>query len=140
MCMSWDIPLSPGFPDQSEESKNTSWELQMSIAEKIETLLWFQATNKYFIQFINEFGHPNQLKCEPNDTKKIFYNTKLRDWENKFTDSFYRAARIVAQRKKLSFPNALWINMEEIIREAEELLHQENEGQKSAWKEIGYWD
>jgi len=28
--------------------------------------------------------------------------------------------------------------MEEIIREAEELLHQENEGQKSAWKEIGY--
>lgn len=56
---------------------------------------------------MSEFGHPDQLKCEPSEIGKRFHSARLRNWEQTFTDSFYRAAVIVAHRMKKDHPETL---------------------------------
>lgn len=138
MRMSWETPLLPGFADQSTDAINASNTLQESIAQRIKSVVWYEATNPYFIKFINEFWHHNQLKCTPNDTTKELYNAKMSDWEKMFTDSFYRAAVIAVWHFKASYPNTLWIDMESIIQDAQIIIEEENKQRISAREDIGY--
>lgn len=137
-----ELPLSDGT---SKTQKTLSVvDIQRTIAENIATLVWYAPTNELLIRFINEFCHPDQLTCltnrELSDEAKQKLITKIRGWEEQFTDAIYRAALIIATKEKAKHPNYKWINIEDIISLSQDLIQKENEGQETARHDTGYPD
>jgi len=139
------LPWIEGSP--SKKKAQNGVDLQRTIAENIATLVWYAPTNELFIRFINEFWHPNQLTCLTNreipDRVKQKLIERIRGWEEKFTDSVYRATVILATRElvtreKEKHPNYKWINIKDIILLAQDLIQQENENHETARHDIGY--
>ena len=135
-----ELPLPDGI---SKTHKTLSVvDLQQTIAENIATLVWYTPTNELLIHFINEFWDHDQLTCladrELSDEGKQKLIAKIMDWETAFTDSVYRAAVILANREKKNHPERKWINMENIVLLAQELIQKENEDQKPPFQGLGY--
>ena len=136
------LPWLEGLP--SAKKVQSVIDIQGTIAENITVLIWYTPTNELLIHFINEFWHPNQITCladkDLSDEGKKKLIAIIKSWEEKFTDSVYRATMILANRERKIHPDYRGINMEEIILLAQDLIQKENEEHETARHDIGYTD